>query len=200
MLAQGAEAVLTEENGLVVKTRVKKGYRHPALDEELRFKRTKREASVLKKLYEKGVAVPKVLSVSDDSIVLEKINGRTTTLLLDDEKSAIKTAEEIGVLIGEIHSVGIIHGDLTPSNFIRGEKTYAIDFGLSFHSLKAEDKATDLHVLEEALEARHPSRWKEYWTAVLDAYEKTIGEKEYLQVMARMKAIEKRGRYKAKNG
>ncbi|KAF7689927.1 EKC/KEOPS complex subunit bud32 [Cucumispora dikerogammari] len=48
-------------------------------------------------------------------------------------------------LIASIHNLNIIHGDLTPNNFILfNDFYYIIDFGLSFTSTKLEDKVTDL--------------------------------------------------------
>ena len=36
------------------------------------------------------------------------------------------------------------------------KKFFFIDFGLGFHSNRIEDKAVDLHLIKEALEAKHP--------------------------------------------
>jgi hypothetical protein len=53
------------------------------------------------------------------------------------------------------------------------KKLYLIDFGLGFHSDSPEDKATDLHVLKEALEARHPKIQEKVIPLILQAYSKT---------------------------
>lgn len=57
--------------------------------------------------------------------------------------------------VAEMHSKGVIHGDLTTSNMmIRVNANdeiadlYLIDFGLSQFSNKIEDKAVDLYVLK----------------------------------------------------
>jgi Kae1-associated kinase Bud32 len=73
-------------------------------------------------------------------------------------------------------------------------KVYFIDFGLSFHSQKIEDKAVDLHLLQQALEAKHFTIWQECWKIILKNY-KPEKNKEILQ---RIKIIESRGRYKDK--
>ena len=188
---------MTARENSVVKERVAKSYRHPVLDEEIRRKRNKREASVLKKLFDAGLPVPRVIKTTDYSLELEKISGNTASTELENANSAVGLAREMGGLIAMIHSLGVIHGDLTPANFIVSKKLYAIDFGLSFHSLKAEDKATDLHVLEESLEAKYPKRWKELWQAVLEGYAEEA--KDYAEVSQRLVKVNLRGRYKMKN-
>ena len=58
-----------------------------------------------------------------------------------------------------MHSLNVIHGDLTTSNLMLRENSdsvVVIDFGLSFVSTLAEDKAVDLYVLERAFASTHP--------------------------------------------
>ncbi len=75
-------------------------------------------------------------------------------------------------------------------------KLYFIDFGLAFHSSKIEDKAVDLHLIQQALEAKHFTIWQECTSIILKDYEKKANQgKEILQ---RIKVIESRGRYKDK--
>ena len=69
----------------------------------------------------------------------------------------------IGSTLAVLHDGGLVHGDLTTSNMIlrqnenEGGKRdlLLIDFGLSFNSALAEDKAVDLYVLERALLSLH---------------------------------------------
>ena len=62
----------------------------------------------------------------------------------------------IGESVARIHQKDIIHGDLTTSNMIfKNEKVFFIDFGLGYISRKIEDKAVDIHLLKQALEAKH---------------------------------------------
>ena len=49
-IAQGAEAVLFEDRGTIIKERLSKNYRLPQLDEALRQFRTRREAKILQRL------------------------------------------------------------------------------------------------------------------------------------------------------
>ena len=105
-----------------------------------------------------------------------------------------------------MHNNGIIHGDLTTSNIILGKnsegvfsrKVFFIDFGLSFFSEKAEDKAVDLHLLKEGLESRHYKVWEECFKCAIDAYRKEA--KNSSETLKRLEAVEKRGRYRARKG
>ena len=70
---------------------------------------------------------------------------------------------------------------------------FLIDFGLGYISRKFEDKAVDLHLLKQALEAKHFKNWKELIKEVFNGYKKS---KDSKIVFERLKAVEKRGRYK----
>lgn len=58
-----------------------------------------------------------------------------------------------GKVISDIHKCGLIHGDLTTTNFMisQAEVIVPIDFGLSSHSTSSEDRAVDLYVFERSL-------------------------------------------------
>ncbi|XP_022727787.1 EKC/KEOPS complex subunit bud32-like isoform X5 [Durio zibethinus] len=77
-------------------------------------------------------------------------------------------ASQIGVAIGKLHDVGLVHGDLTTSNMLI--RNVLIDFGLSFTSTLLKDKAVDLYVLERALISMHSSNVINH---ILDAYKKS---------------------------
>lgn len=79
------------------------------------------------------------------------------------------------------------------SNF----SVYFIDFGLGFISKKLEDKAVDLHLLKEALEAKHFKHWQELWKEIEKSY-KNQYPKESKKILERLRAVERRGRYKEK--
>ena len=74
-----------------------------------------------------------------------------------------------------------------------GAVVYFIDFGLGFHSSRIEDKAVDLHLIKQALEAKHFQKWEKYFEAVLKGYELS---ENLDKVMKQFKKVEKRGRYK----
>ncbi|GAH98356.1 unnamed protein product, partial [marine sediment metagenome] len=59
-----------------------------------------------------------------------------------------------------------------------------------------EDKAVDIHLLKQALEAKHFKNWKTLFREVLEGYSKS---KSHKTVLERLKSVEKRGRYKKKH-
>jgi TP53 regulating kinase-like protein len=74
-----------------------------------------------------------------------------------DIEGKLASALLVGTELAMIHDQDCIHGDLTSSNImIRDDKLIWIDFGLSYISTLAEDKAVDLYVLERALLSTHP--------------------------------------------
>ena len=195
-LAQGAEAIITLKDNEVIKNRIKKSYRIPILDEKIRKSRTKAEAKIINKL-SNIIPVPKIIKTDDkQEIIMQFIDGKKLSdslESLDYKKICKKIAENIS----KMHDQGIIHGDLTTSNMIYKKdenKVYFIDFGLAFHSQKIEDKAVDLHLLQQALEAKHFTIWKESYRIILDNYR----PEKYKDIISRIKVIESRGRYKDK--
>jgi TP53 regulating kinase and related kinases len=196
IIQQGAEAILTKENSTVIKDRIKKSYRINVIDEKLRKSRTKSEAKIINKL-QNTIPVPKIISTDDkQKITMEYIEGEKLSENLEklDYKNICKIISEN---ISKMHDNGIIHGDLTTSNMIYKKdenKVYFIDFGLAFQSTKIEDKAVDLHLLQQALEAKHFTIEKQAIKIILDNY----NSKDKTKVLKRIKDIESRGRYKDK--
>lgn len=194
-LFQGAEAIIKEKAGKLIKDRVIKSYRLSTLDNKLRKQRTKSEIKLLSKASD-VISTPKILSSSDYQITLEKIKGKKLSVYLDKLKNKNRIAELIGINIAKIHDKNIIHGDLTTSNMIYSKsEVYFIDFGLGFSSSRAEDRAVDLHVLKEALEAKHYKFADKIWKIILSFYKKTSVH-SYL-TLKQLEKVESRGRYKA---
>lgn len=84
-----------------------------------------------------------------------------TDILTEMDKVEV-TLDELAVRIGQaiakLHKASIIHGDLTTSNFMVRDHNLSvvvIDFGLSYNSTLAEDRAVDLYVLERAFLSTH---------------------------------------------
>jgi len=198
LISQGAEARIFLDNGNIIKNRFKKSYRIKEIDEKLRGFRTRREAKVLQKLEQIRFPAPRLIeSDGKEIIILQKVEGKLLKDIL--EKSDYKKlSAEIGEKIAILHNNGIIHGDLTTSNMMLSNEICFIDFGLSFFSEKAEDKAVDLHLLKEALESKHYKVWEECIECVLDSYEKKA--KNSLETLKRLEKVELRGRYMAKKG
>ena len=194
LIAQGAEAKLYQDGKTLIKERVVKGYRISEVDDPIRKRRTRREAKVLDKLHHLGFT-PKLHSSDDKkcTVVMDFINGKTLRDELDS-KNYKKYMEELGKKIALLHNEQTIHGDLTTSNFIVSDEIYFVDFGLSFESLKIEDKAVDLHLLRHALESKHYKIWEECFDVVKKSYVKHA--KEGKDVLERLTEVESRGRYK----
>jgi len=198
----GAEAALTFKADSVEKERIKKGYRIREIDEKLREKRTRTEARLIREARRAGVLTPQVLSEDRFTITMEKINGKKVRDAID-RRNHKKIAQKIAAAVSALHSYGIVHGDLTTSNMIISRKKTQskkeknsdlclIDFGLGFFSQRAEDKATDLHLLRAALTSTHHEFSDSMWKIVLDTYGKSSGAESVLKALSK---IEKRGRY-----
>ncbi len=196
ILARGAEAVIIKNKDNVIKHRIEKGYRIPQLDEKLRKLRTRQEARLLEKV-SSIISVPKIIR-SDESakeLIIEYIKGKKLSQHLDKLKNKNQIAKRIGKSIAKLHDNNIIHGDLTTSNLIlKSNKVYFIDFGLGFHSERAEDKATDLHLIKEALQAKHPKHFSSLYKNVIKGYKSS---KNFKETLKRLEKVELRGRYKA---
>jgi len=222
ILSQGAEAVIERRGNEIIKKRIEKSYRIKEIDERIRKLRTRSEAKILEKA-SKVIPVPKVLKIDENKkeIIMETIEGKRLSDSLGSFSLQKQKAvcEKIGENIAKIHNESIIHGDLTPSNMILveddNEKTpnkyarldnrerekrgdifqiFFIDFGLGFISAKIEDKAVDLHLLREAIEANFSKNWEILFDSVIKGYSKICKDSKI--VLERFKAVEKRGRYK----
>jgi len=71
-------------------------------------------------------------------------------------------------------------------------KVYIIDFGLGFSSGRIEDKAVDLHLIKQALEAKHFQNWEKLFESFLKGY----NPKDKTRILEQLKKVEARGRYK----
>src|SRR3989344_7949231 len=223
ILQQGAEAIISlNSKNQIEKNRVKKSYRFSLLDKKIRKQRTKSEAKILIKASQ-IIPVPKLISSTETDLVIEYIKGKKLSENLDELKNQIQIAEKIGKQIALLHNNNIIHGDLTTSNMIYVDKNtnnqkdtknnslinnktqisdnnspqfklYFIDFGLSFHSHRPEDFAVDLHLISQALEAKHFKNHKSLFSSVLKGYKSISNQAQ--QVLKRLEKVQSRGRYK----
>lgn len=129
----------------------------------------------------------------------------------------------VGVAVGGMHAVGVVHGDLTTSNLMlrsraeggpsidfpdglqgSGEggvdlegEIVLIDFGLATQSVHDEDKAVDLYVLERAFGSTHPEI-EDSFQEVLKAYGESY--KGAKVVLKRLEEVRMRGRKKSMIG
>lgn len=191
-IQQGAEATIYQDKDKITKLRTSKSYRLPILDNKLRKSRTKAEVKIINKL-QSIIPVPKILETDNQqTIEMEFIDGKKLSEHLEqlDWKSICKKLAEN---LTKLHNQDLIHGDLTTSNMIfKDNLVYLIDFGLGFHSHKIEDKAVDLHLLKQALDAKHFSIFPEAFDIILKNYH----AKQANLIIQRINVIEKRGRYR----
>ncbi len=195
VISQGAEATVSRTADGVLKQRLSKSYRHPQIDHSLQQFRTRREAKVLSKLGDVGFPAPRLHAIDDErhELLMSALQGPVLRTILND--NPVAHGAEIGALIGRLHEAGIVHGDLTTSNMILAQKKiHLIDFGLSAFSETEEDRAVDLHVLREALEAKHSEVFRPCYDSILDAYQKT--HPFAAAVLERLKKVELRGKNK----
>ncbi|MFH1500816.1 MAG: KEOPS complex kinase/ATPase Bud32 [archaeon] len=194
IIQQGAEATIIRSNSFIIKDRKKKDYRIGCIDTKIRKQRTKKETKLLEKASE-IISAPKPLSTPQlNQIKMPYISGKKLSEHLDKLKNKEKILEQVGRDLAKLHDADIIHGDLTTSNMIlKNDKVYFIDFGLGFISTKIEDKAVDIHLLKQALEAKHFLYYEKLFKYFLKGYKKS---KDYSEVQERLKKVELRGRYK----
>lgn len=200
LVKKGAEAdIYTFDWGkieTILKIRKPKKYRNPILDKNLRKQRTIRESQTLMEVKSCGIPAPLVyfVNLNDSSIIMQKIPG-TPIHDLSNSK-IIFLSRQMGNHVGLLHKNGIMHGDLTTSNFILfQDKVYVIDFGLSQKTIKPEDHAVDLRLIKEILNSAHASIMEESWKNFLSGYRRVVGPSRYLKIIKLVSEIESRGRY-----
>ncbi|KAL8966543.1 MAG: hypothetical protein Q9183_003324 [Haloplaca sp. 2 TL-2023] len=242
---------LTASHPCILKYRPSKPYRHPTLDARLTRHRILSEARTLVKCMREGVNVPGVLALDADAgwLMEEWIEGGTVRERLQSWRdrrkevslelqgsAGIGSKEEemcserilnlmrrIGDVVGRLHEVGVVHGDLTTSNLMLQSESNSmtnrhtvagnseshgaevslagevvlIDFGLASTSVQDEDKAVDLYVLERAFGSTHPEV-EEQFKEVLKAYGESY--KGGKLVLKRLEEVRMRGRKKSMLG
>ncbi|UCC34111.1 MAG: Kae1-associated kinase Bud32 [Candidatus Bathyarchaeota archaeon] len=205
LLKKGAEASLFLEqwhgHKVVMKRRLPKRYRLPQLDERIRSYRTVHEPQLMHQSKEAGVPSPTIFLVDAEgaNIVMEFIEGDQVKQILHTltTEERRKLCNHIGVLIGNLHSHGIIHGDLTTSNMILTPhgKIVFVDFGLGEFSTELEARGVDLHLMKRAFQSTHYKYAREGFETVMEGYADVMGERLAEDLLKRIREIEERGRY-----
>lgn len=200
LIKKGAEAdiYLTKWDNLpaILKIRKTKRYRNPILDSKIRKHRTIKEAQTISEVKSFGIPTPLVyyVNLKKSSIIMQEIPGKPIHDLTDTK--IIELSKEIGRLVGIMHKNGIMHGDLTTSNFILYKnKVYVIDFGLSQKTIKSEDHAVDLRLIKEILNSAHAKIMASAWKNFLSGYKSVVGPTKYAKIIYLVSEIESRGRY-----
>lgn len=237
LITQGAEGrlykttYLSSSTPCALKYRPPKPWRHPTLDARLTKHRILSEARVLVRCRREGLRVPAVYGVDEvkGTLMLEWIGGAPVRVRINEalgERGRGKDVEgdadlrdlmrRIGRALGKMHSIGIVHGDLTTSNMmlsplplnqVEGEpqaeegnlhgEIVIIDLGLASGSMLVEDRAVDLYVLERAFGSTHP-RAECIFSDVLDAYKETF--KQAPAVLKKLEDVRMRGRKRSMLG
>jgi len=207
LIKKGAEASLYLETWhdrkVIMKRRLPKKYRIPELDLLIRSQRTIHEPHLIHNAKEAGVPTPTIfmVDVADANIIMEFVEGKQVKEVLDNvsAEERLSLCILIGKMIGRLHKHGIIHGDLTTSNMILTPygKVVLVDFGLSERSVELEPKGVDLHLMKRTLQSSHYKHAKECFKAVMRGYAESVGTEEAKKVTAKVREIEKRGRYVA---
>ncbi len=199
---KGAEADIYQtkwqNSKAILKIRKTKNYRNPSLDSKIRKQRTIKESQIISQVKSFGIPTPLVYFVNLEKtlIVMQEIPGKPVHDL--PESKIIELSKEIGKLVGMLHKNGVIHGDLTTSNFILFQNTvFVIDFGLSQNTIKPEDHAVDLRLIKEILNSAHAKIMEPAWKNFLIGYKSIVGNANYIKITRLVSDIESRGRYAA---
>jgi TP53 regulating kinase-like protein len=194
-LFKGAESniYLTKWYGkmAISKIRIPKVYRQRVLDENLRRRRTINESRMLSLAKEFGLRTPNIYFVDPfrAEIVMEFVPGTRVSKVLTS-----RICFDIGKFVSTLHSHDVIHGDLTPANFIADRKMTMVDMGLSFYSTRREDKAMDIRLFKEILNSTFHNSFSRFFDKFLDGYQ-SVNSKELEKILQRIDIIESRKRY-----
>ena len=209
LLKRGAEGDVYEtvwdSRRAVLKVRRPKPYRDRRLDEAMRRKRTIREAEMLVLAKAAGVTAPLVyfVDVPAASITMQYVQGRPAHSFAG--RRLVGLCRSMGRAAGMLHRAGIMHGDLTTSNFIAlggggggdagGGAVAAVDFGLASRTPRDEDHAVDLRLFKEILGSAHVDEMGPAWRAFLAGYGAAVGSARRERIVGIVADIEARGRY-----
>ena len=134
------------------------------------------------------------VDIKNCNIIMQKIDG----ILAHDLSNSklVNTCKKIGKLVGTMHKNGIMHGDLTTSNFIQSKnQIFIIDFGLASRTFKSDDHAVDLRLFKEILNSAHAEIFEKAWSNFLSGYRLSVGSERFSKITNKVMIIESRGRY-----
>ena len=200
LIKKGAEADIYQtkwqNSNAILKIRKIKNYRNQILDSKIRKQRTIKESQMISQVKKFGIPTPLVyfVNLEKTSILMQEIPGTPVHDL--SESKIISLSKEIGKLVGLLHKNGVMHGDLTTSNFILFKNIiYMIDFGLSQNTIKSEDHAVDLRLIKEILNSAHAKIMQSCWKNFLAGYKSVVGITCQTKIVKLVSDIESRGRY-----
>ena len=200
LIKKGAEGDLYQttwnSKKSILKIRKTKDYRNSELDIRIRKQRTIREAEIIQQIKSFGVSTPIVFFVDTKqcSIMMQYIHGKPAHDI--SGLKFIQLSKDFGKIVGTLHKNGVMHGDLTTSNFIvSGKKIFIIDFGLAIRTSKPEDHAVDLRLFKEILNSAHVNEMQKAWKNFLSGYKSIMGTTKFNKIINLVSVIESRGRY-----
>ena len=200
LLKKGAEADIYQtqwqSSKAILKIRKIKNYRNSTLDSKIRKHRTIKESQILHQVKSVGIPCPLVyfVNLKNSSIIMQEIPGIPVHDLPNPKIIAL--SKDIGKIVGLMHKNGIMHGDLTTSNFLLYQNhVYVIDFGLSQNTTKPEDHAVDLRLIKEILNSAHAQIMESSWKNFLIGYKSVVQANVYFKILKLVSDIESRGRY-----
>ena len=200
LINRGAEAdvysTMWDKKKAILKIRKVKSYRNSLLDQKIRKQRTTRESQIISQVKSFGISTPLIyfMDINKCSILMQYIDGKIVRDLKGND--IVKICSEIGQIVGTMHKNGIMHGDLTTSNFILDkQKLFLIDFGLASRTEKPDDHAVDLRLFKEILNSAHAEVMEKSWKNFQKGYSKAVGMKYSKKILNLVAVIESRGRY-----
>ena len=200
LINRGAEAdvysTMWDKKKAILKIRKVKSYRNSLLDQKIRKQRTTRESQIISQVKSFGISTPLIyfMDINKCSILMQYIDGKVVRDLKGND--IVKVCNEIGQIVGTMHKHGIMHGDLTTSNFILDKKKlFLIDFGLASRTEKPDDHAVDLRLFKEILNSAHAEVMEKSWKNFQKGYSKAVGMKYSKKILNLVAVIESRGRY-----
>ena len=200
LINRGAEAdvysTMWDKKKAILKIRKTKSYRNSLLDQKIRKQRTSRESQIISQVKSFGISTPLIyfMDINKCSILMQYIDGKIVRDLKGND--IVKVCSEIGQIVGTMHKNGIMHGDLTTSNFLLDKKKlFLIDFGLASRTEKPDDHAVDLRLFKEILNSAHAEVMEKSWKNFQKGYSKAVGMKYSKKILNLVAVIESRGRY-----
>ena len=200
LINRGAEAdvysTMWDKKKAILKIRKIKSYRNSLLDQKIRKQRTIRESQIISQVKSFGISTPLIyfMDINKCSILMQYIDGKIVRDLKGND--IVKVCSEIGKIVGIMHKHGVMHGDLTTSNFILDKKKlFLIDFGLASRTEKPDDHAVDLRLFKEILNSAHAEVMEKSWKNFQKGYSKAVGMKYSKKILNLVAVIESRGRY-----
>lgn len=196
VLTKGSESYLYDGEFLnrktIIKERKQKAYRLKEIDDELRLFRMRLEARIIKTLLRMGESVPALYGIDlyKRQLILEHVEGKPFSHFINEERLFFL----LGKYIARLHTLHIIHSDLSPLNVIisKDNTLYLIDFGLAYFSEELKDKIMDLYIFQGSLKLYNASN---KFTFFKQGYQDIVGDSQFKVITHQLESLNKKGRY-----